>query len=280
MTKNFLAKTLFLVFLLSAYFQAHTQLVNIEKERKTIKSGLQGSLSFAFNITQNTRSIIQGNNNTNIQFITKNMKNTFLILNDYTIMKVMKQQNNFDLINKNFQHFRYNYAFSDTTKKHFGAYVYELFFQRQQNKIKYIKLRLLWGTGMRFRIINSKTLIIFLCPLIMYEYEKLSDSAHTITKTIKGDFYTSINLKINDLILFTNVTYYEPALINLNPNISNFEPISDFRLYSENSLTFNLIKNRLQFMIIFSLAYDSRPPVELINRPLFYNFKNALSIKF
>ena len=55
-------------------------------------------------MTQNTSKIIQGSNSANLQY-TKG-KHTFLLLNDYTLMKVQKDQNNFDLKDQNFQHFR------------------------------------------------------------------------------------------------------------------------------------------------------------------------------
>ncbi len=272
-------KIALLLSLLLLVFQVFSQLVNIEKERKALKTGFQGSLSFGFNLIENTSRIIQGGNTTNLQYVTKNKKNSFLILNDYTLMKVIKDNDNYDLINKNFQHFRYNYLLGDTSLSNFGNYTYELFFQRQQNKIKYIQLRLLFGTGPRFRLYHSEKSYFYLSPLVMYENEILSDSAHTITKQIKGDFYVSIGIKINDVFKFTNVTYYQPALLDLGSQ-KNFERFKDFRLSSETSLTFGIIKNLLQYSVIFNLSYDSRPPEELINKPMFYTFKNQLTIKF
>lgn len=264
-------KILFFSIFISFYSLSFSQLVNIEKERKQYKQGFQGSISFQLSIIQNANQIIQGANTAHLQF-TKG-KSTFLILNDYSIMKVQKNQNNFDLINQNFQHIRYNYSIIDTNKINL-----EFFLQRQQNKIKYLQFRFLTGTGLRFRIIHSPSIVFYIAPLLMYENEILTDSLKTTTKMIKGDFYSSLNIKLTENLFFTNVTYYQPAFSNLN-NFANFERFKDYRIFSESSLSMKIFK-KLEFNIIFELAYDSRPPLELVSRPLFYNLTNQLTYKF
>jgi Protein of unknown function, DUF481 len=260
--------TLFL-FLIS--FSVSAQVVNIEKQRKEYKRGFQGKVAFSFNIIQNTSKIIQGSNAVHLQYI-KN-KHTFLLLNDYTLMKVQKDSDDIDLVNKNFQHFRYGFSIVDT-----NAINFELFVQRQQNKIKYLDFRFLTGAGLRFRIIENDFMTLYFAPLAMYEHEILSDSAATTTKMIKGDFYISLRMNLTKNVYFSNVTYYQPALFDVGA-MSNFEPFSDFRLSSESSFSFVVFKN-IEYSTVFELAYDSRPPEELINQPLFYNLKNKLVFKF
>lgn len=256
-------------FLISFYVSA--QVVNIEKQRKEYKQGFQGNITFAFNIIQNTSKIIQGSNTTHLQLIKK--KHSFLLLNDYTIMKVQKDSNNFDLVNKNFQHFRYGYSIVDTNIINF-----EFFIQRQQNKLKYLDFRFLTGLGFRFKIIENDFMSFYLAPLAMYELEILSDNDATTTKMIKGDFYISLRMNLTENVYFSNVTYYQPALFDLGA-MPNFEPFSDFRLSSESSFSFLIFKN-IEYSTVFELAYDSRPPLELVNQPLFYNLKNKLVFKF
>ena len=258
-----------LLFLLS--FSLSAQLVNIEKKRKDYKQGFQGNISFSFNIIQNTRKIIQGSNTVHLQYVAK--KHTFLLLNDYSIMKLTNSTDNFDLINKNFQHFRYNYSIVDTNKINF-----EFFTQRQQNKIKYLDIRFLLGTGFRFSIVDNDYMSFYVASLIMYENEVLSDSEKTTTKMVKGDFYMTFALNLTKNVYFSNVTYYQPALFDMGA-MTNFEPFDDFRLFSESSFSFIIFKN-LEFSTLFELAYDSRPPEELKDQPLFYNFKNKLTFKF
>jgi len=247
------------------------QLVNIEKERKEKKQGLQGAIAFSLSFKKNTSSIFIANNNTNIQY-TKN-KHTLLFLNDYSIINVKIDKNNTDLENNNFQHLRYNYSLLDSNK-----ITFELFGQRQQNKIKFLNLRLLAGTGFRFKIIDKDYLSFYIATLAMYEKEELSDSLKSLTSTIKGDFYSSISVTITDNLSFKNVVYYQPALVNLN-NYQDFEFIKDYRLFIESSLKFKIYKN-IFYELQFHMSYDSKPPIELINTPLFYDFTNQLTFKF
>ncbi len=259
------------LFFLSITHFSYSQLVNIEKERKEQKEGFQGSIAFGLISTKTTSSMFQANNTIHLQYILH--KNTFLILNDYSIIKVKIDENNTDLENKNFQHFRYNYSLVDTNK-----IVYELFLQRQQNKVKYLKLRALAGTGFRFGIIDNDKMSLYVASLGMYEKEYLTDSAQTVTESIKGDIYSSFSITFTDNFSFKNVVYYQPALVNLN-NYKDFEFVKDYRLYLESSLKFKVFKN-IFYELQFQMSYDSRPPTELLNTPLFYTFKNQLTFKF
>ena len=267
-------RIILIISLLLVILSTQAQLVNIEKKRKDKKDGFQGDISFALKLTQNTKQIIEGNNTINLQYTKK--AHTILLLNDYSIMKLKEDgvDNEDDLINKNFQHIRYNYTIRDSS-----FLTFELFSQRQQNKLKYIDQRFLVGAGLRFRIIENDYFSLFIAPLIMYEYETLSDSLETETSMLKGDLYTSFIININDIFSFSHSTYYQPALWNFD-NSSEFERFIDFRISTESAFTFSIIKNRLDFSIIFQMSYDSRPPIELIEKPLFYTMKNKLTFNF
>jgi len=264
-------RLLFLSLFIFLFLNSYSQLVNIEKERKEYKQGFQGSISLQFGIIQNTSQILQGSNTAHLQY-TKG-KSTLLILNDYSLMKVQNEEDDFDLINKNFQHFRFNYSIIDTNTVNF-----EFFVQRQQNKIKFLQFRFLTGTGFRFRLINNDKIEFYIAPLIMYENEILSDSAQTTTKMLKGDLYSSLYINFTDDISFSNVIYYQPAISNLN-NYTDFERFTDFRISSESSFSFKILNN-LKFSVVFNIAYDARPPLELVSNPLFYNLTNVLTYKF
>ncbi len=265
-------KVFVIAFLLVSNFATYAQLVNIEKQRKTAKPGWQGSIDFGFNMVQNTKSIWQFSNDISIQYTHK--KHILLILNEITLLRINSTEKNYDLINKNFQHIRYNYQIIDS-----GLVTYELFIQNQQNKIRYIKERFLTGSGLRLRLVNSKNLKFYVAPLLMYEYEQLSDSLKSFSRMMKGDFYISGNFKINDRVSLTHVTYYQPALYDLGSSVK-FELFKDFRLYSETNINFTIIKKVLDYSLNIEFSYDSRPPQELRNYPLFYNFVNKLTIKF
>ncbi len=261
-----------ILFLTFAYHQVFAQLVNIEEQRRNIKPGLQGIIDFSFNVNQNTRFLSQFSNTISLQYTIN--QHTILILNDISTLKLKDQNENIDIINKNFQHIRYNYTFA----KHDWS-IYEVFMQRQQNKIKYIKYRFLAGTGLRFRVLNTEKAKLYLAPLCMYEHEILTDSLATQTKTFKGDFYISTNIKLNENISFSHVTYYQPAFYSFSRQ-GDFEPVKDFRLASETEISFDIIKDHVKFSVGLNLNYDSRPPTEIANYPLFYSLTNKLSFKF
>ena len=182
--------------------------------------------------------------------------------------------NNNDLINKNFQHLRYNYTFKDSS-----FLTYELFTQRQQNKLKYLEFRAHAGTGFRFRLLNNDFITLYISPLLMYEYERLDDDNQTITSLFKGDFYTSFSININKIIGLSHVTYYQPVLYEFY-STSDLEQFKDFRISTETSLDFSIIKNKLAFSIIYEMTYDSNPPAELVANPLFYTLNNQLTFNF
>lgn len=268
-----LLKFLLLIVLTSSIQYSNAQLVNIEEKRKEKKEGFQGETSVSLKITQNTKKIIQGNNEIALQYSKK--ANTILFFNDITLMKVKEdEKEDDDLVNENFQHFRYNYTFKDSS-----FLTSEFFIQRQQNKVKYIELRALIGTGFRFRILNNEYVNFYLAPLIMYENEILNDNEKTKTQMIKGDLYTSLNLNISNNVQFSNITYYQPALYDL-ANYQYFEYFNDYRIASETSLNFTIIEEKLNYLINFEMSYDSRPPEELINNNFFYTFSNKINFIF
>ena len=261
-----------LVLFLFLPFSGFSQLVNIEKQRKELKDGWVGDVQLSFKITSNTSKIYSGNAGLDLQYTHSN--NVFLLLSDLTAMRIYKDDSPYDLINKNFEHFRYNYLFPDVK-----FLTYEAFVQHQQNKIKYQKLRFLAGTGLRFRLINGQKVKYYFAPLLMYEYEVLSDSAQTLTQTLKGDLYHSLTIKFGKAIYLSHVTYYQPAILNLG-GTKEYRPFVDFRLSTETSLTFVVIDDKLEISTDFNLSYDSNPPQELRDKPLFYSLSNKLRVKF
>lgn len=274
-TMRFLLLLLFIIITLST----NAQLVNTESSRKEQKEGIQGAASLGFKLTKTTSEIIHLQNDISIQYTKK--RHTLLLLNNLELMKVSSATGNQDLINQHFQHFRYNYNFRDTS-----AMIWELFAQHQQNKLKYQDLRIVSGTGPRFRIFEGDKLSLFICPLVMYEHELEFETASSkeSTSVFKGDLYGVLILRLLDELEFRHVTYYQPAIYDFN-NSPNFEPIKDFRIASESALTFKILKKRLEFSTVFSLSHDSKPPGLYItesgsDRMTFYEVKNEIKLKF
>lgn len=232
------------------------QLVNIEKKRKGTKNGLQGNVAFSLNLKENTKKILQGGNNLQLQY--RINKYTFLLLNDLSLMQVDES----NLINKGFQHFRFNKEFGD------GFITLEAFAQHQYNTVRLLEQRFISGGGPRIRIYdNDSTFRLYVAPLSMFQYEQLSDSLSTFTRKFKADYYISIWAKIGKLVEISNVTYYQP----------DYNAFNEFRISSDTSIGFK-ITERLKFLVLFGFLYDSDPPEDIPN--LDYALKNGIRYSF
>ncbi|MDD2562587.1 MAG: DUF481 domain-containing protein [Salinivirgaceae bacterium] len=276
----FFVKTLITTFLISlTILSASAQLVNTENSRKEKREGLQGLISFSYSFDKTTTDITRLQNNIGLQYTHK--KHTFLILNNVEFMRIKSLDSKQDLANSNFQHLRYNYSIKDSS-----TLIWELFVQHQQNKIKYQDLRLVTGTGPRFKVINNDNISIYLCPLFMYEHEQEFNAPNELINThvIKADFYAVLILNLFNDLTFRHITYYQPALYDITQS-SAFEPIVDFRISSESSLSFKFFNDKLEFSTIFNVSHDSRPPglykIETFNNKMtFIMVKNEIKVRF
>ena len=237
------------------------------------------SISFSYSFDKTTTDITRLQNNIGLQYTRK--KHTFLILNNIEFMRIKSLGSKQDLANSNFQHFRYNYSIKDSS-----TLIWEYFVQHQQNKIKYQNLRLITGTGPRFKVVNNDNITIYLCPLFMYEHESEFNAPGDLVNThvLKGDFYAVFVLNLFDDLTFRHITYYQPALYDFR-NSSDFEPFIDFRISSESALSFKFFKNKLEFSTIFNISHDSRPPglykIETSNDKMtFMMIKNEIKARF
>jgi len=242
------------------YINAHAQLVNIENLKKENKEGWQGGLEGAFLITQNTKKIFSVKGDGGLQFT--HQKNTFLLLGNFTFLKIDTLSN---LLNGGYEHFRYTHRFKNE------KWNVEFFAQHQFNYIKYLKLRVISGGGLRYKLVNTDKIYFHLAPLLMYEHEVYNDDVNTITNYIKGDFIITFGLTFCKNISFNNVSYYQPRMNSW----------SDFRVSSETGLGFKIHKN-FSFGSNFVLNYDAQPPIKnsVKIEKMFFNLSNTLSYFF
>lgn len=241
--------------LTAAPAEGFAQLVNIEKDRKEKKEGFQGNTTLSLTLTQNTTSIFQVNNQINLQY--HNDPHTILFLNNIGLMQVDGD----NLINNGFQHLRYNYEVTA------DFLTLEAFTQHQYNTIRLLQRRFLLGAGPRLKILEGESFAIFLAPLVMYEYEQLSNDQQTLTRKFKGDFYLSGSLQLGERLFFTHTTYYQP----------DFKVFKEFRLASDTSLDVK-ISDRFSLQVAFDYLYDSHPPQDVPNT--FYTLRNGLNYSF
>jgi len=247
-------KTCLLTFFLIFTITSFSQIVNIEKKRKE-ENGFQTTIGLYFNIDETNNRITELKNLIDLQYSLNS--HTFILLNDIKLLKTDKGS----LTNNGFQHLRYNYTIKDSS-----FLTLEAFGQYQYNEQKLLQHRILGGVGPRFRIINEKKIKWYIAPLIMYEYEQLSDSLTTETKFMRWDAYTNFNYSLSKLLSFNLIAYYQPAFSNYY----------DFRISGEAGIRFN-IAEYLFFDISYSADYNNLPPSDVQNT--FWYFKNRLIFK-
>ncbi|MBN1253349.1 MAG: DUF481 domain-containing protein [Bacteroidales bacterium] len=246
---------LFFIFILLSQI-INSQVVNIEKKRKSNTDGFTGKVDLSFFITDIGKQILQLTNDIDLQY--KKGANTILLINNIGLMIVDDET----LLNNGFQHLRYNYTVKDSS-----FFTLEAFLQHQYNPVKLLSQRFLIGGGPRFRIVNSEKISFFLGALSMWEYEKLSDSLETSSRKLRFDNYMSLSIRLTENIEFSNITYYQP----------NYNNLLDYRISSESAMKFK-ITNALNFGFSFETTYDSNPPEDV--QDLFYYLKNSLSYSF
>ncbi len=232
------------------------QVVNIEKKRKGNQDGFAGVIKFGFDIVENNKHIVKFKNVIDLQY--KKASHVWIFINDIKLMQVDDNK----LVNDGFQHLRYNYTFKDSS-----FLTFEAFTQNQYNTVKQIEKRFLAGAGLRYRIVNTDKMSVYLATLGMYEYEKRSNADKEILETARLTSYVSMSWDILDNLSFKHISYYQPSFKNLN----------NYRFASESS--FNIkITSMLFFKTAINLTLDSHPS-EGVNRT-FYVLENALQFKF
>lgn len=233
---------------------AMCQIANIESKRNDkTEEGLSGTLDLTFAYVKNVDEILQYGGDISAYYF-KN-SHSFLLLLETAFIQAEKQ----NLVNNNFEHLRYNYGFGETRR-----IILEIFEQLQQNRVQDIELRLLTGTGLRYKLLNKDSVETNLGISGMYEYE-VADEADLIESHIRGNSYVSLQYWVSKNFIINFIGYYQPL----------FRDFSDYRVSSELNLRFNIIK-RLSFKTKMNVIYDSKPlpgiPKDIIN------ISNGLSI--
>jgi hypothetical protein len=231
---------LILALFLSFYTSAQI-IVNVENSRiQSDTTGWKGDAATSFSYTKNVQEILNINASLHLQY--KTQKDLYLLLGSYSLLVGNGRQ----LSNNMFYHVRYNRKLGKVVR-------WEAFTQLQQNRITNIDLRLLFGTGPRFKCYESNRFKLYAAALAMYEHEK-DRNPYLVLNDIRSDNYISFTFKPNDIFDVTSTTFYQPL----------FRDFKDFRIL--NQLTFS-IKATKHFSIStnWDYAYDALPPAGIPN---------------
>lgn len=232
-------RRLFFSFIFLVFFSAASAqlIVNIENSRiHSDTTGWKGNLGSSFSFTKNVQQILNLNAAMHLQYKTK--KDLYLLLANYNLLK----GNNQEFSNNMFYHLRYNRKVGKVLR-------WEAFTQWQQNNVTNIDLRTLYGTGPRFKIIESKTFRLYAAGLVMYEHERDKKPAVTYNN-MRGDAYVTCTYTPNQIFDVTATAFYQPA----------FSAPKDFRVL--NQVTFSVKATRhISVATNWDYSYDAFPAV-------------------
>ncbi len=129
----------------------------------------------------------------------------------------------------------------------------EEFVQYDNNKQILLKHRALAGGGLRLKLIEDSVFVMRIGPSVFFEhetYELDSNSFHKQKSNIvRMNLYLTLLIKLNEDVKFLGITYFQPAMNDIN----------DLRILFDSALNISLGK-AIDFMIKLQMRFDNHPP--------------------
>ena len=233
---------------------SNAQVVNIESKRiKTDTTGLSGSLGANFNLNKFKETPvytfgIRGH----LQY--KALRHLILLLGNSSFVRAGES----DFVNNGMLHLRYNYKLHPRISL-------EYYNQVQYNPVTKMQLRVLAGTGPRFKLTNSEEYRVYIGTSYMYEYEQVQDQNFD-NRQHRSSSYLTFSLFPRNLSII-NTTYFQ----------IRFDQPSDHRIVSQNSLAID-ITSAIAFTVAFDMIYDTEPNEEVPE--VQYELRNGIKVSF
>ncbi|MEQ8360649.1 MAG: DUF481 domain-containing protein [Cytophagales bacterium] len=256
--KRLLFLSLFAI-LFNGHSEIKAQIIVVEARQLTdTASGFSGNVDLNFNFNSNTTKSLSGGLGSEMYYAWK--KNRLISINKYNALLNIDDAEN-AAVNQGYQHLRYTYDFN---YKYTGA----LFSQIQTNPVLRIQQRFLLGGGPRFNVQPYGVNSLMFGTMLMYEYEKELDTA-IVHSDVRASIYLFYKIKLGKNLSANSVTYYQPRIDQLN----------DFRIST--SIDFSVsINDKINWMLLSNLLYDSFPVSDPGIPNLTYSIQNALNFKF
>lgn len=148
---------------------------------------------------------------------------------------------------------------------------WEGFVQRQYDEFVDLKYRNLYGTAVKYRFFEAKSLKdttsildLNISTGVMYEQEKYNLEPTNVRKNVwRSTNFISFDWSKHKRLSFTGVIYYQPAYNNFN----------DFRVAAETTLEFSIVK-KVFFTFQFSYKYNNLPVTNV--KPYDLSLENGL----
>lgn len=248
---RFILTNLLLIFLLPL----HAQIINIESKRmQSDTTGWMGNAGASFALIKNVQEVLSLNANAHLQY--KTNRNLYLLLTNYNLLRGDGKR----LSNNMFYHLRFNRKLNDMLR-------WEVFTQWQQDIITNIGLRILAGTGPRFKVYDRPRFKLYAATAAMYEHEKEKTDPVVIHNDVRSSSYVSFTYEPTESLEIVSTTFYQPL----------FREISDFRIFNQLSLNFK-VSSHISITTSWNYLYDADPAG--ISPRINYSISNGINYKF
>ena len=239
--------SLLIIFLFINY-NLFSQVINVEGKRQSQTKGLSGVIEFSFDYKKSKNLDWEFTSLSYLQW--DNVSWSILFLNEINLDRA----GGIDFSNDGYQHLRLSNHLN-------SKYTIESFIQNQYDPVRDIKNRKLYGLGLRYKIIDDN----FIGLSSFYENELLEGDV--VNNTIRLSTYLQLKFDLNQYVLLSSTTYFQPDLFKL----------IDYKISNENVLLF-IINDKFSFSNSFEISYDAFPAENIPN--VIYGIQNGFVYSF
>ena len=230
-----------LIILFAGIQQSFAQIANIESKRMqtdSVRFVLKESLSGSFNST-NGDYIYQLRNSLATQLKSKDLKKIYFLVSNYSLIRSA----NLDYWNTWFGHLRYNQQISELFR-------IEAFAQAEYNELLEVRRRNLLGGGLRFKLVDTDNIHVYLGNSYMYEIETAAEIDYY---NHRNSSYISFSISSKDKKLeLINTSYFQPL----------YSDITDYKLLEQAKFDIKL-SNKLSMFMLYNYYLNSRTPSDI-----------------
>lgn len=223
-----------------AVSQVNTEAMRNTKER----SGFANTLGFDFGFEKSKEEVLEVAGKYRLDFMGKNGLQSFLVLSYENGYEKEDAEKN-SIVNKGFGHLRF-------TKNMFDKFFIEVFTQYGFNDFLLMNERRLYGSGIRYRILNREILSGYVGVGAMHEEEIYNLGSDFNMNLLRSTNYLSWKIRFNETSSLQNTAYYQFDTKNT----------SDRRILYDGDLNIAL-NNKLVFTLSLNFRYDSEPHGDL-----------------
>ena len=235
-------KNIFSIILLSSFAVSQ---VNTEAMRNNIDgSGFANTLGFDFGFEKSKEEVMEVAGKYRLDFLGKNGLQSFLVLS-YENGYEKEDDSKNSIVNKGFGHLRFTKNISDNL-------FLDAFTQYGFNDFLLMKERMLYGSGVRYRVLDQQIFSGYVGIGVMQEDEIYNLDSEFNMNLLRSTNYFSWKIKFNDNSSLQNTAYYQFDTKNT----------SDRRMLYDGDLNIAL-NNKLAFTLSLNFRYDSDPHGDL-----------------